>query len=209
MAATDDVATTRLATSHAGHRTGQRDAGPGQPRHPAVPVRRRFREAAGSHLRRPRPDRHVRLPEPSCRWTNASPARRSTQRLRRPALAQVTLTKQVYGIPEFNQVEILMANSALLQVRGLDPRRRRRHQAGTSIDAGGGQGAVQDRTAASSRSSASTASCRSSCRCGPRPTAPTCYRPRKDGPARRPEGGRGAASSRAGIYTGAGRVRDA
>jgi multiple sugar transport system substrate-binding protein len=38
---------------------------------------------------------------------------------RRPALSQVTLAGKVYGIPEFNQVEVVMANSKLLQQAGL------------------------------------------------------------------------------------------
>lgn len=39
---------------------------------------------------------------------------------REPAVNQVTFNDQVYGIPEFNQVQIVMANRELLEQAGLD-----------------------------------------------------------------------------------------
>ena len=39
---------------------------------------------------------------------------------RSSALAQVTLDGQLYGVPEFNQVQVLMANGDLLSAAGLD-----------------------------------------------------------------------------------------
>ncbi|EMY34717.1 extracellular solute-binding protein [Arthrobacter crystallopoietes BAB-32] len=38
---------------------------------------------------------------------------------REPAIAQVTLEDQVYGIPEFNQVQVVMANAGLLEDAGV------------------------------------------------------------------------------------------
>jgi len=42
-----------------------------------------------------------------------------TGQYRAPALDQVTFNESVYGIPEFNQVQVTMANSALLDAAGL------------------------------------------------------------------------------------------
>jgi multiple sugar transport system substrate-binding protein len=42
-----------------------------------------------------------------------------TSQFRKPALAQVTFDDHVYGIPEFNQVELTMANQDLLDDAGL------------------------------------------------------------------------------------------
>ncbi|MDT0167366.1 extracellular solute-binding protein [Actinotalea sp. AC32] len=42
-----------------------------------------------------------------------------TEVFREPALAQVTFNDSVYGIPEFNQVQVLMANQDLLDAAGV------------------------------------------------------------------------------------------
>jgi multiple sugar transport system substrate-binding protein len=42
-----------------------------------------------------------------------------SDQIRKPAISQVTIGSDLYGVPEFNQVEITMANSQLLEAAGL------------------------------------------------------------------------------------------
>ena len=88
------------------------------------------------------------------------------------ALDQVTFDGEVYGIPEFNVVQIIQANADLLAAGRADASRTSTAPTGRP-SRGANETLMQDRRRQAHASSASTASSPSSCRCGPRPTAPT------------------------------------
>ena len=85
---------------------------------------------------------------------------------RESALDQVTLDGKVYGIPEFNQVQVTMANADLLAAAGVTIE----DVNGSDWEAmtGGQRGPHEGGRRQALASSASTPSCPSSCRCGSR-----------------------------------------
>ena len=83
---------------------------------------------------------------------------------REAAVDQVTLDGEVYGIPEFNQVQVTMANADLLSAAGvaIDDVNGSDREAMTA----GEPRPDEERRRLALRSSASTPSCPSSCRSG-------------------------------------------